>query len=265
MQSQGMAQQSPRSSSSVEFLPWDELYAYLASEGGFRQGDHVAIIGPTGGGKTHIAIPIAELRDYVLFVACKPSDPLIDDLQRDGYWVTSKMEIPYREHDGRYVPVHKKVVFWPRLHREDVRKMRPENLLTAEKAHQRPAVASALGYVRKNGHWCIVLDEATYVCRDLNLQRQVDSALFQFRTLKASIIVCGQRPSWMGRYALSSPTFLFIFGTNDLADRKALGDISGVDSRMVEQAVQQLDFRKHEVLFIDTRAREMFVTIAPPR
>ena len=129
----------------------------------------------------------------------------------------------------------------------------------------KPRVQAAIGYVRQNGHWAIILDEGTYICRDLSLQRDVDSALMHFRTLNSSIIILGQRPSWMGRYTLSSPTHLFLFNTNDREDRKALGDISGVDTKIVRDIVGDLSYERHEVLYLDTRRRHMVRTIAPAR
>lgn len=243
------------------FRPWPALYGYLRRE--FAQGDHVAIIGPTGTGKTHIALEVAEIRSYVIVVACKPRDPLIEDAMARGYWLnqTDHLEIPYT--DGR--PLHPKVVYWPRLGERTRRKLPQQHVLAAEKAHQKPRVGAAIGYVRNEGHWCLIIDEGTWVCRDLNLQRDVDSALFQFRTLNASVIILGQRPSWMGRYVLSSPTHLFLFNTNDTNDKKALGEISGVDTKLVERIVSRLSHRAHECLYINTRTREMFRTVAPAR
>lgn len=255
------------------FMPWAQLEAYLRApdpdshakppQPRFAQGDHVAIIGPTGTGKTHIALALAELRSYVLVVACKPRDPLVDDAIRSGYWLvpTNQLEIPYT--DGR--PLHRRVVYWPRLSGRGVRKLPPHTLLKAEKAMQKPAVGGAIGYVRRDGNWCLVLDEGTWICRDLNLQRDVDSALQNFRTMRASIIILGQRPSWMGRYVLNQPTHLFLFQTADLNDRKALGDISGFDSKLTAELVQQLDHKRHESLYLNTRTREMYRTVAPPR
>jgi hypothetical protein len=229
----------------------------------FRQGDHVAIIGPTGAGKTHIAFPMAEIRSHVLVVACKPQDPLVVDALGRGYYLIpgNKLEIEYV--DGR--PLHPRVIYWPRLSQRQTAKIPTNQLLKAEKALHKRHVGEALGYVRRDGHWCLVIDEGTYVCRDLNLQRDVDSALQQFRSLRASIIILGQRPSWMGRYVLNQPSHLFLFQTADLNDRKALGDISGFDSRAVADIVQGLDRDKHEVLYLNTRSREMFRTVAPPR
>jgi hypothetical protein len=253
------------------FMPWAQLVAYLREpdpklSGGqprFAQGDHVAIIGPTGTGKTHIAFAVAELRAYVLVVACKPKDPLVDDATRRGYHLIpgNKLEIEYV--DGR--PLHPRYVYWPRLAGRTTAKMPPQAILKAEKALQKPAVGGAIGYVRRDGYWCLILDEGTWVCRDLGLQRDVDSALMGFRTLKASIIILGQRPSWMGRYVLSQPTHLFLFTTGNADDKKSLGDISGVDTKVVAEIVGQLDHDRHEALYINTRTREMFRTIAPPR
>lgn len=242
------------------FLTWDQAYAHLAEN--FEQGDHVAILGPTGTGKTHIALAVAELRSYVMLLACKPADPLIDEAVSRGYYLvpTNKLEVPYS--DG--VPYHKRVVYWPRM--STSRKALPnEALLEAERRMQKPLIAGALGYVRKNGHWCVVLDEGTWICRDLGLQRQVDSALTQFRTLKASVVVLGQRPAWMGRYVLSQPTHLFVFQTSNSDDLKSLGDISGTDTKLVQSIVRSLDRQAHHALYINTRAGVMFRTVAPPR
>lgn len=242
-------------------VAWPELYRYLRQN--FGQGDHVAIIGPTGTGKTHLALEVAELRSYVLVVACKPQDPLIDETRARGYHVleTNKLEIPYT--DGR--PLYPKVVYWPRLPSRDAARLRRHQLLRAEKELQKPLVGGAIGYVRQNGHWCLVIDEGTWVCRDLNLQRDVDSALFQFRTLRASVVVLGQRPSWMGRYVLSQPNHLFLFSTAQADDRKALGEISGVDTKLVRDLVGNLDRGRHEFLYIDTRGHRMFRSVAPAR
>jgi hypothetical protein len=220
-------------------------------------------LGPTGSGKTFAALEIADLRSYVILVACKPRDPLIVDAIKRGYWLneTDKLEIPYV--DSR--PLHRKIIYWPRLGERSRRKLPDSQVLAAERAMQKPRVQSAIGYVRQNGHWTLLLDETTWVCRDLGLQRDVDSALFQFRSLNSSLILLAQRPSWIGRFALSSPRFLMLFQTNDDNDRKALGEISAVDTKAVRQIVGDLDFKKHEALLLDTYSRTMYRTIVTPK
>lgn len=251
----------PDPDASAPFRAWNEAYGYLSEN--FQQGDHVAILGPTGTGKTHIALAVAELRDYVMVIACKPKDPLIQETVNRGYYLipSNKLEVPYS--DG--VPHHKKVIYWPRIGHNPKKPIPNHELLERERQLQKPLVSGAIGYVRKNGHWCVVLDEGTWICRDLGLQRQVDSALTQFRTLKASVVVLGQRPAWMGRYVLSQPTHLFIFQTSNTDDLKSLGDISGTDTKEVQAVVRSLDRKAHHCLYIDTRSGEMFRTVAPPK
>lgn len=260
-----MAQSStsplPQASSDAPFTPWPELRSYLARE--WKQGEHFAVLGPTGSGKTFATFEVADIRSYVIFVACKPRDPLITEALARGYWMvpTDKLEIPYV--DGH--PLHRRVVYWPRLSEAQRRKLPDSHVLDAERAMQKPRVKAAIGYVRVNGHWTLVLDETTWVCRDLGLQRDVDSALFQFRSLNASIILSAQRPSWIGRFALSSPRFLILFQTNDDQDRKSLGEISAMDTKAVREIVGDLNFSRHECLLLDTYARRMWRTIVTPR
>ena len=243
------------------FVPWARMHSYLLTE--FRQGDHVSILGPTGTGKTHMALAIAEIRTYVLVIATKPRDPLVEDTIKRGYYLvpSDKLEVPYV--DG--IPYHKRVVYWPRLSQKQIAKLPESQRIRLRKAHQKPRVSAALGYVDFNGHWCIVLDEGTWIYKDLRLGDDIDSALNQWRTNKASIIILGQRPAWMGRYVLSQPTHVFLFQTSNIDDAKSLGNITGANTKVVKELVQQLDHRSHQCLYINTRTREMFRTVAPPR
>lgn len=243
------------------FVTWDWLYGYLRRE--FKQGDHVTIVGTTGTGKSHLALAVAEIRAYVIVIACKPDDPLIVDAVSHGYWLnqTDHLEIPYS--DGR--PLHPRVVYWPRLSERTRRKVPQHLVLAAEKRHQKPRVGAAIGYVRNEKRWCLVIDEGTWVCKSLRLQGDVDDALIQFRSLNASLVILGQRPSWMGQFVMSQPTHLFLFQTSHADDRKALGDISGVDTKVVREIVGRLDHVRHEFLYINTSTRQMFRSIAPPR
>src|SRR5512142_7809 len=94
-------------------VSWAQLHAYLRRN--FAQGDHVSILGPTGTGKTHIALELAELRDYSLVIATKPHDPLIEETLRRGYYRVSTEELRKGvDHvDGR--PLHRRMVYWPQL------------------------------------------------------------------------------------------------------------------------------------------------------
>ena len=248
----------------VEFIDWLDVYDMLSareSPAAFKQGDHVTIIGPTGAGKTHIAIEVAELRTYVLFIACKPRDPLISELRQRGYYETNDLELTYVDDGkGRSTPMHNRVVYWPRFSERETKGDQ-----VREQALQSTAVRKAFSYARSNGSWALVIDEGTWVCRDLKLQRVADSMWFQGRTLGVSVIMCAQRPAWVGQYALSQADHLFLFQTSHTDDLKALGDITGVSTWTVRATVAELNAAQHECLYVNTRTREMFRTIAPSR
>jgi hypothetical protein len=236
------------------FKPWPSLFRELRTS--FAQGDHVTIIGPTGSGKTHIALEIAEIRAYVLVIACKAKDPLLAELRARGYYQTETMEIPYI--DG--TPVHKRVIYWPRV---SEKMSKGDSALEME--IQSEKVRQALNYAKINGSWCLVIDEGVWVCRDLKLQRHVDALHFTGRTLGVSVILSAQRPSWVGQWAMSQADHLFIFQTAHREDGKSLGDIAGVDWQIVRDVVATLDADRHEFLYVSTRTREMYRSIAPPR
>lgn len=244
-------------------VTWAELYGYLRRE--FQQGDHVSILGPTGTGKTHIALNLAEIRTYVMVIATKPRDPLVEDTLTRGYHrvTTAELQKGVDYVDGR--PLHPRMVYWPQLTDGQVRRIPERQRIQARKKFQKPLVAGALGYVDLNGHWCVVLDEGTWIYKDLRLGDDVDSALNQWRTNKASIIILGQRPAWMGRYVLSQPTHVFLFHTANAEDAKALGDISGVNTKLVRHLVQNLDRDQHQFLYYNARTQAMFRSVAPPR
>jgi hypothetical protein len=242
-------------------VPWTTLLPYLRTN--FIQGDHVSIFGPTGVGKTHLAFDIAEIRTYVLTIATKPHDELVDDALKRGYYrvQTDDLRIDYVDN----VPLHKHVIYWPQLSPAQARKVSHSGRIQARKKFQKPRVQAAMGYIDLNGHWCLLIDEGTWVYKDLRLAEDVDSALTQWRSSKASIIILGQRPAWMGRYTLSMPTHIFLFHTANVEDAKSLGNIGGVDTKLIRELVQNLDRDAHEFLYLDLRHHKMFRSIAPPK
>lgn len=245
------------------FLEWGEMMRYLKRE--FRQGDHVSVLGPTGTGKTHLALEVAEIRTYVLVIACKQRDPLIEETLERGYYLipTTSLKKGVEYLDGR--PRHPRIVYWPRLPDRIASRLPDAERIRARSRVQKPLIQAALGFVDLDGHWCVVLDEGTWVYRDLGLGQDIDAALNQWRTNRASLVILGQRPAWMGRYVLSMPTHVFLFNTGNYEDAKSLGEITGSNVQLVRAIVPRLDRQRHEVLYVNSGNGEMFRTIARPR
>ena len=240
-------------------IEWSRLEAKLAAE--WEQGDHVTIVGPTKSGKTHIAVSLADLRDFVIVLAAKRQDPLVSDLQAHGYLIVrtlDEVQWTMRDDGSAAEPVHRRLVYWP----PSPEKLTPSQLIVAHKA----AFGGALDWIDKSGKWCVIVDETMYMAEHLGLQKDLDHLWFQGRTQKVSVIASAQRPSRVPRLAFSSASYLFLAQTNDAGDLERLRDISGgFPKGMVDAAVQSLDFDGHEFLFIDVRQKGMARVVAPPR
>lgn len=245
------------------FVPWPDLYRYLRRQ--FLQGQHVAIIGPTGTGKTHLAFELAEIRSYVIAVATKPRDPLIEDAIRRGYHRITALELSKGVEyvDGR--PLHPRLVYWPNLSGRQLERLPDGQAIRTRVAYQKQLIRAAFGWVEKRGHWTLLLDEGSWIYRDLGLNQEIDAALTQWRSNKSSVIILAQRPAWVGRAVLSQPTHIFLFYTGNREDAKSLGDITGADTAAVRDIVSQLDRQHHHFLYIDTQTGAMYRSVAPPR
>jgi hypothetical protein len=202
-----------------------------------------------------MALTLAELCQYVMVLATKRNDPLVQQLRADGYLITGRLEdIVYGE-DG---PVHKRVVYWPTYPEKTSTQVRLK--LLADDFRR------ALDYADRIGGWAVVMDETMFLYRNLKLERELEMLWFQGRTQGVSIIANAQRPAFVPRLAYSQATYLFIWQTGDKDDLERLRDISaGIPREEIEENVKMLDWQSHEALFVDTRRREFARVIAPPR
>lgn len=231
-------------------MTWDRLQQLLAER--WRQGEHVTIIAPTGVGKTHLAVTLAEMSRHVLVLATKRSDPLVADLQAHGYLVTGDLdELLWAERQ----PVNPKVVYWPQFADEGARQ-----------AGQAQAMRAALRYADKTGGWTIIVDETMWMVDELRLERELNAAWYQGRTQGISVIACAQRPSRIPRLALSQASYLFIGKFADGRDIDTLREISStIPKDVMINAMNSLSKERHEFLFVDVHRDELAITIAPPR
>lgn len=242
----------------VPLIPWSSLQSRLASR--WRPGQHVTIVGPTGSGKTHVALTLLDICRYRLVMATKRKDPLVQQLQAHGYHITGDLkEIQWTISDDDYrEPLQKQVVFWPTF---------PEKLSTRERLEvQARVMAKALDWADKTGGWAVLLDETMWMHTNLRLERELSSMWFQGRTQGLSVIANSQRPAHVPRLAWNQADYFFIFQTQDKTDLDSLREISsGFPKELIEETVRSLDYHGHEALFVDARNRELARVVAPSR
>jgi hypothetical protein len=239
-------------------MSWEALRSRLVRD--WQPGQHVTLVGPTGSGKTHLALMLLELCRYRLVLATKRQDPLVGQLRADGFQITGDLkEIQWTLGEGGIKePLQKRVVFWPTF---------PEKMSTKQRlAAQAALMARAIDWADKTGGWAVLVDETILMHDNLRLERELSAMWYQGRTQGLSVIACAQRPSRVPRLAWTQADYFFIWSTQDKTDLDSLRDISaGIPKELIEDAVKSLDWDRHEALFVSVRDRELARVVAPPR
>ena len=178
----------------------------------WKQGEHVALIGQTGCGKTTLARELLKLRGYVLCLITKP-----DMILWPGRWarVSRVKDIDLSE-NTRFI-------------------LRPEY------AHQQEEIGRGLLSAWGQGGWTLYIDELYYLEQQLRLEDQVVQLLTQGRSLNITVVLGMQRPAWVTRFALSEPTHIFCAKLGDQRDAQVIKSIIG--SEYLE-AVQTVGWHK---------------------
>jgi hypothetical protein len=219
-------------------LPWSEFLDQFR----WQQGEHVSLIGPTGGGKTTLALQLLPMRSWVTVLATKPADPTLSQLRGQGYKRIEAWPPP---------ALTPRVLLWPRFRgRRDM-------------PAQRAVIADAVVEMFASGGWCIYVDELAYLSQMLKLDTDLRLIWQQGRALKLTLMGATQRPAWVPLEMYSQATHLFFWRTTDRADLGRIGGLGGIDPTLVRQRVSRL--RNHECLYVNTRNGEMLLTKAERR
>lgn len=233
----------------LPLTPWEAWLPRFAAA--YRVGPddahHVTILGPTGTGKTHLALHVAALRRYVLALGTKTRDrPFARALTARGYWkAPPPWQIPHPD-------LHPRAVIWPPY------------TGPASRPLQAAVFRSVLNGAMRAGGWHVVCEEMGYMARSLGMADDLRDFVTQARSTAAGLIGCTQRPRWVPLELLSNAQHLLIFGTNDREDLDRLAGLNGVDSDAIRHHVAGLGKGTYKFLHVDLTTGNLMVSQAPP-
>lgn len=225
----------------VPFLTWEQFLTVFV----WRQGEHVAMIGPTGRGKTTMGLAILPRRRFVTVLATKPKDDTLEhfakthDYRRmtEWNWKLSPVKYPRR-------------LLWPSA----------RSLYANDE--QKRVFQEALASIYEQGSWCVFIDEGWILAQTLGMAHEIKTYEMQGRSNDISTLFASQRPAWIPLEVYDMSTHLFFWADNDETNLSRISGISYGSSRMIQEIVATLGL--HEVLYINTRLRIMYRTMSPP-
>lgn len=214
------------------FLPWSEFRTRVLDR--MTQGEHVGMIGPTGRGKSTLAMHIIKRRPYVVVLDAKGGD---STLAASGFEVIHEWPIPdlaERVKSGKPVRVM----------------LRPTSHGRARLTQANDMFSRCIEDCLRQTHWTIYIDELrlTSEGRTIDLAPEIEVGYMTGRGRNVSFISASQAPRWVPIASHEQSVHQFHWRLHDRYAWKRQAEISGIGTERFEGLTEAM--KPHEVLYV---------------
>jgi hypothetical protein len=206
----------------MAYSAWRAAFARV-----WQQGEHIALLGQTGSGKTYTARDLLHIRDYVMVLAVKRHDDVLQQFARASAGA----------------PKYHKLKQWPPDYYVDkgLFVVRPESLADSTQASK---VYEVLNGVFKQGSWCLFVDDTGYVTGTLGLKRAITVLLNQGRSSGISVVTAATQVTSVAANipseTLRQVRHVLMWRFESEADIEACARICGVAKKRLAAALNAL-------------------------
>ncbi len=204
----------------------------------WKQGEHVTIVGPTGSGKSILALELINLRRYYVLLLTKGNDKTADTF-------INKNELEVIE---RWPPsgFDDKIALWPRFRGIDSFEIQARVMREAINGYRRKG--RKIAGIYEEGGRAVLIDEVMYFDEELHLDTEMRMLWTQGRSNNISLVAGTQRPRTVPMVMLNQWTHLLLFQTSDKYEIQRLSDVGGNISTIIKETVPHL--APHQFLYI---------------
>jgi hypothetical protein len=219
--------------------------AFLHEFWDYKPGQHVTFLAPTQAGKTTFMAQLAgvtctpELPGVMLVM--KPRDKTVDkiirelDFKRIATW-PPKPAMPWDKKIAGWA-------LWPK-HTFDV---------DVDDENMKEQFGKALLDCYKKGDRIVMADETFGLVAELDLTKKLNAIWTRGASMGCGLWAATQRPAFIPQNAYVQAEHVFLAYDPDVRSRKRYGEIGGVDPKMIEATVVQLE--KYNWLYIRRTGR----------
>lgn len=256
----------------TDFLPWVRGKKRTGTAGGLRlplpppwkPGQHWALVGPTGMGKSTFGVGITSLRKWVVALDGKGAD---STLATAGYVRVREMPPPSGRPFGKPAPGTDRWV-WDRVDKGLPVGLAAgfEALTDDEDEELRNLLRQAIAWCRRTRGWTLYVDEFELLSsqRMMRIGPQIERMLITARDAGTSVVTSFQAPAWVSKHATRQATFTTLWPTGDRDMIINVARSMGRDWRLVAAANDELP-AFHSVTIPKNKQAPMLITVAPKR